>query len=208
MTRTPSKPDPDAPVTGERMIRWIERACHVPEGMDVGKELKLRPWQKDEIRRIYDNPAGTRRAIISFGRKNAKTTLSAMIVLAHLAGPMAERNRNSQIYSAAQSRDQAALLFNLAAKMVRMSEPLSTLVRIRESSKTLFCDYFGTSYRALSAEASTAYGLSPALTIHDELGQFWKPNPAENPCRTRAFAFPPSYPANWRFPLQNREKPA
>ena len=117
MTRTPSKPDSDAPVTGERMIRWIERACHVPEGMDVGKELKLRPWQKDEIRRIYDNPAGTRRAIISFGRKNAKTTLSAMILLAHLAGPMAERNRNSQLYSAAQSRDQAALLFNLAAKM-------------------------------------------------------------------------------------------
>ena len=169
--KKPSKADPDAPVTGERMIRWIERACHVPEGMDVGKELKLRPWQKDEIRRIYDNPAGTRRAIISFGRKNAKTTLSAMIVLAHLAGPMAERNRNSQLYSAAQSRDQAALLFNLAAKMVRMSEPLSTLVRIRESTKTLSCDYFGTSYRALSAEASTAYGLSPALTIHDELGQ-------------------------------------
>src|SRR5690606_236551 len=35
----------------------------------------------------------------------------------------------------------------------------------------LFCEELGTLYRALSAEAATAYGLSPVFIVHDELGQ-------------------------------------
>lgn len=66
------------------------------------------------------------RAIISFGRKNGKTALSAMLLLLHLCGP--EARPNSQLYSAAQSRDQAAILFNLAAKMVRFSPTLAAFV--------------------------------------------------------------------------------
>lgn len=123
----------------------------------------------EDFRRIYDNPAGTRRAIISRGRKNAKTTESAMIVLLHLCGP--EAVLNSQLFSSAQSRDQAAILFDLAAKMVRMSPTLEPFVTIRETVKQLACRELDTLYRALSAEATTAYGFSPALTIHDELGQ-------------------------------------
>jgi phage terminase large subunit-like protein len=124
-----------------------------------------------EIEKIYDNPEGTRRAIISFGRKNAKTTLAAVLLLLHLCGPLAKRNRNAQLFSAAQSRDQAAILFSLAAKIVRMSPALNAAVKVRDSTKTLLCEHYGTTYRALSAEATTAYGLSPAFIVHDELGQ-------------------------------------
>ena len=42
---------------------------------------------------------------------------------------------------------------------------------IRDTVKQLYCPELGTLYRALSAEASTAYGQSPIFTIHDELGQ-------------------------------------
>jgi phage terminase large subunit-like protein len=135
----------------------------------VGKPVRLRDWQKDEIRRIYDNPAGTRRAILSFGRKNAKTTLSAFLLLLHLCGP--ESRVNSQLFSSATSREQAAVLFALAAKVVRMSPELRDAIIIRDTAKQLACPERGTLYRALSADASTAYGLSPVLTIHDELGQ-------------------------------------
>lgn len=152
---------------GSLNIQWIEKYCLVPEGRDVGKPVKLRPWQKQIIRGIYDTP--TRRAIISFGRKNGKTALSAFLVLLHLAGRMAKRN--SQLYSTAQSRDQAAILFALAAKVVRQSPDLSSYITIRDTRKELLCPEMGTIYHALSAEASTAYGLSPAFTVHDELGQ-------------------------------------
>lgn len=153
----------------ERNIRWIEDLCLIPEGRDVGNPVRLREWQKAELRRIYDNPAGTRRAILSFGRKNGKTALSAFILLLHLCGP--EARPNSQLYSAAQSREQAAILFALAAKVVRMSPDLLAVVTVRDSGKQLFCGELGTLYRALSADASTAYGLSPVLIVHDELGQ-------------------------------------
>jgi len=154
---------------GERNCEWIERHCRVPEGRLVGQPVRLRAFQREVLRAIYDNPAGTRRAIISFGRKNAKTSLSAFLLLLHLCGP--EARRNSQLFSAAQSREQASILFALAAKVVRLSPDLSTYVAVRDSGKTLACTELGTLYRALSAEASTAYGLSPVFVVHDELGQ-------------------------------------
>jgi phage terminase large subunit-like protein len=154
---------------GERNIRWIETYCRIPEGKDVGKPVRLRTWQKRDIKKIYDNPASTRRAIISFGRKNAKTTEAAFLLLLHTCGP--EARVNSQLNSAAQSKEQAAILFKLAAKIVRMSPDLSSVVIIRDTVKELYCAELGTLYKALSAEASTAYGLSPVFIVHDELGQ-------------------------------------
>ena len=68
-------------------------------------------------------------------------------------------------------RDQAAIIFSLAAKMVRLNPILAHAVRVMETAKTLACPELGTRYRALSAEATTAFGLSPSLIIHDELGR-------------------------------------
>lgn len=151
----------------ERNIAWIEEHCRVPEGKLVGQPVRLRSFQQEVIGGIYDGQ--TRRAIISVPRKNAKTSLAAMLMLLHLEGP--EARVNSQLYSGAMSRDQAAVLFALAAKMVRMSPDLAEYVTIRDHAKQLHCPELGTLYRALSAEASTAYGLSPVFTVHDELGQ-------------------------------------
>jgi len=150
-------------------IRWIHEYCVVPGGMHDGRPVRLRPWQQTEIRRIYDNPAGTRRAILSFGRKNGKTSLSSFLTLLHLCGP--EARPNSQLYSAAQSHKQAALLFDLAATIVRNSPKLAAVIVIRDTVKELTCPQLGTIYRALSAEAKTAFGLSPSFVVHDELGQ-------------------------------------
>lgn len=152
---------------GDRNIAWIEAHCRVPEGALVGQPIRLREWQRDIVRGIYDSP--TRTAIVSFGRKNAKTSLSAMLCLLHLCGP--EARPNSQLFSAAQSREQAAVLFQLAAKMVRLNPELADFVFIRDTAKQLYCQELGTLYRALSADAATAYGLSPVFTVHDELGQ-------------------------------------
>lgn len=176
MTSLARKRQADRQSKAEQAIKWIEEYCCIPEGKDVGKPVILRDFQKRLLRRVYDNPVGTRMAIFSVGRKNAKTALSAMIVLLHLVGPMAKRN--GQLYSAAQSRDQAALLFNLAAKIIRLSPKLDGFVIIRESQKQLFCPGRGTTYRALSAETATAYGLSPVLIVHDELGQVKGPRSA------------------------------
>jgi phage terminase large subunit-like protein len=176
----PSRSRPDKPwlftgkkrsARGERNIAWVEEYLRVPEGKFAGDPLRLPEFMKEDFRAIYDNPDGTRRAIISRGRKNAKTTEAAMLVLLHLCGPEGYAAPHAQLYSAAQSRDQAALIFNLAAKMIRLDRALFDVVTIRETNKLLQCPFLENVYRALSAEATTAFGLSPCLIVHDELGQ-------------------------------------
>jgi hypothetical protein len=106
------EPKPDIPVRDyDRLLRAQERESQTIASLATRMRIS--------------HPAGARRAIISFGRKNGKTALSAMLLLLHLCGP--EARPNSQLYSAAQSRDQAAILFNLAAKMVRFSPTLAPL---------------------------------------------------------------------------------
>jgi phage terminase large subunit-like protein len=151
----------------ERNIRWIESVCRIPEGKYAGQPVKLTADQKRWLTRIYDSP--TRTFILSMGRKNAKTAFSAFLLLLHICGP--EARRNSQLYSTAQSRDQAAILFDLAAKIVRMSASLREYVTVRDTAKELACGELGTKYKALSADAPTAFGLSPVFVVHDELGQ-------------------------------------
>lgn len=152
-----------------RVIEFIQRYCLVPDGAQVGLPLVLDDFQKEFIRAIYDNPAGTRRAILSVSRKNGKSGLIAGLLLAHLVGP--EAKQNSQLVSGAMSRDQAALVFNLASKMVQLSPKLSAIVRIVPSGKRLQGLPLNTEYKALAADGKTAHGLSPVLAILDEIGQ-------------------------------------
>lgn len=154
---------------GDLVCKFIEQYCKTPEGEHVGKPIKLAPFQKKFIKAVYENKAGTRRAYLSIARKNGKSAIVAGILLAHLVGP--EAQLNSQIVSGAMSRDQAALVFNLAAKMVQLSPELSGIVRIVPSGKRLIGLPLNVEYRALAADGTTAHGLSPVLAILDELGQ-------------------------------------
>jgi phage terminase large subunit-like protein len=115
-----AKKDPLADETrAEHNIRWCEEHLFIPEGKDVGLPLKMAEFMKEDFVAIYDNPNGpTRRAIISRGRKNAKSFQAACIILLHLCGPEAKSRVNSQLYSTALSRDQAALVFSLAASAI------------------------------------------------------------------------------------------
>lgn len=157
----------------DRVIEFITRYCRTPEGAHVGQPIELAEFQKKFLRDVYDNPHGTRRAYLSLARKNGKSALTAGILLAHLIGP--EAKQNSQIVSGAMSRDQAALVFNLAAKMIQLSPELSGIVRIVPSSKRLIGLPMNVEYRALAADGTTAHGLSPVLSILDEVGQIRGP---------------------------------
>jgi phage terminase large subunit-like protein len=154
---------------GEKVVAFIETYCCAPEGEHIGKPIKLNPFQRKFVLEIYDNPIGTHTAILSIGRKNGKTALIACLLLAHLCG--SEAVQNSQIVSGAQSKEQAAVVFELARKIVEMSPELNQVVRIQPSGKRLIGLRKNVLYRALSAEGKTAHGLSPILAILDEVGQ-------------------------------------
>jgi len=157
-----------------RVIEFIETLT-IPEGMDEGKPFILRPWQKRIIRKIYgptkeDGLRVVRKAIYSVGKKNGKTPLIAAIIICHLIGP--ESKKNEQMYSAAFEKEQAALTFNYMRKMIEYDEELKELTIIRVATKEIEGRYTGSKYKALSAEAKSKHGISPALLIFDELAQF------------------------------------
>ncbi len=152
--------------TGADAIGWIESFCRIPKGPAVARPVKLLEFQRDILRGIFDTP--TRRAIISMGRQNAKTTLSAYLLLLHLAGP--RHQRNGLLVSSALTREQASIIFDTAAKIIRLSPELAATVEVVEFQKLLRCPELGTIYRALSADAPTQLGLSPFFVCHDELG--------------------------------------
>lgn len=152
-----------------RVIEFIQRFCVTPEGASVGQPMVLAEFQKQFIRDVYDNPAGTRRAILSIARKNGKSGLIAGLLLAHLVGP--EAKQNTQIASGALSKEQASLIFSLACKMVQLSPKLSAIVRIIPSGKRLIGLPLNVEYKALAADGKTAHGLSLSLALLDEIGQ-------------------------------------
>lgn len=155
------------------VAKFIEDFCIIPEGRAVGSKMELMDWQRSFIEQVFDNPHGTRRAILSVGRKNSKSTLIAALLLCYIAGPL--HVPNSQVFSAALSREQASLIFGLMTKMVRMHPELSSHVVVRDSAKELYCTLTGVKFRALSADASTAMGLSPVCFCLDEAGQIRGP---------------------------------
>ncbi len=153
----------------QKVIRFIESYCIVPEGKLVGKLFSLEPFQKRFLFAVYDNKHITNKAILSIGRKNGKTGLIACLVLAYLIGPVAVRN--AQIVGGAMSRDQAAIVFNYCAKMIKLSPVLSRLIAVAESRKELKSLTNGSVYSALSSDAKTKLGLSARVVIIDEGGQ-------------------------------------
>ena len=112
---------------GDRVIAFME-TLRAPDGMLVGQPIKLRDWQKDAIRQVYDpvDERGKRlcrQAIFTLARKNGKTAVVAGLCLAHLCGP--EAIRNGQLYSVAYDREQAGIIFKYMAAMVYQDEELS-----------------------------------------------------------------------------------
>ncbi len=157
----------------QKIIKFIETLI-VPSGKGSGEPFRLTLFQKNFIRDIYGptnehNRRIVRRAILSIGRKNGKTALIAALALTHLIGP--EAIENGECYSAATEREQAALTFKYAAQIVRADPELSEIVKVVDSTKTMYCVVNGSFYRALSAEAGTKMGLNPTVVIYDELAQ-------------------------------------
>ncbi|WP_035690219.1 terminase large subunit [Bradyrhizobium elkanii] len=156
----------------DRVIRFIEKLT-VPSGIGSGKPFRLEPFQKQFIRDIYEPHIGAnravRRAILSIARKNGKTALIAAIVLAHLVGP--EAIVNGEIYSAANDRDQAAIVFKFAKQIVELEPELRAQIEIIPSTKTMVARRTGSVYRAVSSEVGTKHGYLPSVVIYDELAQ-------------------------------------
>lgn len=154
-----------------RPVRFIERYCVHIKGKMAGKPLKLEGWQRQLIREVFGwkRPDGNRRytqVYVELPRKNGKSTLGSGLALYMLLG---DREGGPRVFSAASTRQQAALVFDDAAQMVLRSQELRKRLRIKPSIKEMKSKTKDAEYKALSADAGAAHGLNPSGIIFDEL---------------------------------------
>ena len=98
-------------------------------------------------------------------RKNGKTALCGGLGLFHtFAG-----EHLGQIIAAANSRDQAGLLFTAAAEMLDASPVLKARAVVSRAAKRISDRVSRSVFRAIASEAGRAHGLSCSLWLYDEL---------------------------------------
>lgn len=156
----------------ERVIDFIGNLTHT-SGPAAGHPFELRDWQIDILERIYgpvhdDGRRKARTAFITIPRKNGKTELAAAMVLYHLLG---DGEKGGQVYSAAADRQQAALIFQAAAAMVRNDPELEEMLNVIESQKRIVHYASNSFYQAVSSESKSKHGFNASVIIYDELAQ-------------------------------------
>jgi phage terminase large subunit-like protein len=150
-------------------------ALVVPAGRHVNTALRLRKFQIEWIRAVYnpkDETTGQRQvkqAVLSVARRNGKTLLAAVVLLAHLAGPF--KRPNATIVSAATTRKQAGIVFRFVKDMVRVNSFLGKALKVIDSTKRIVHRIDGSTYEAIAAEAGGQFGMGLALCVYDELAQ-------------------------------------
>lgn len=153
----------------QRAIAFINRLKHT-KGPFALTPFNLRPWQVRLLRKVFKQRRDGRRqyrtALLMLPRKNGKSELAAALALYFL---LEDGEVGAEIYSAAADKDQAALVYNVAAQMVRNDPGLFAQVQIVESQRRLVHRVTGSVYRAISAEAYSKHGFNASVVIYDEL---------------------------------------
>lgn len=155
----------------DRVRRFFRKHLRHTKGRFAGQPFELLDWQYEEIILPLfgwvnaDGLRRYRRAYISTPKKNGKTTKVAGLLLYLLH---ADNEYGALVMSAAGSREQAAMMFNDAREMVRLSPELSDRTQIIESKKRMLAGA-NSSYVALSADAGTNEGPDASAVLFDEL---------------------------------------
>ncbi|WP_420849809.1 terminase large subunit domain-containing protein [Paracoccus siganidrum] len=142
----------------------------VPEGKKAGKPLKLANFQRNFVKGSFGK--GVTVGVLSIGRGNAKTALSAGLALAELVGALQENPQpNREIIFAARNRDQARIAFNFVLGYINgLPEDDQAQFTIRRGSKLEieFAGNGGGLARCIAADGKSILGGAPTLAIMDE----------------------------------------
>lgn len=148
---------------------FLQGAFVQPDGSGP---LKLLRWEREDL--IWPlfgwrRPDGTRRFVrvyIEIPKKNGKSFCCGMLVAMFLA---LARRGDGMYYSAANSREQASLIYGDAKRLIQASPLLSPLFDTVDSGKHIRRLDGVSEYKALSAEARVQDGLRAKVCVMDEL---------------------------------------
>ena len=141
------------------------------KGTWAGKPFELIPWQEQIVRDIFGilKPNGYRQfntAYIEIPKKQGKSELAAAVALLLTCGDGEER---AEVYGCAADRQQASIVFEVAADMIRMCPALNKRCKILAATKRIIYLPTNSFYQVLSAEAYSKHGFNIHGVVFDEL---------------------------------------
>ncbi len=134
-------------------------------------------WQREDIIRplfghvIWSDESQSYRrqfriAWIELSRKNGKSELQAGIALYLL---VADGEESAEIFGVARNREQASVVFDVAAQMVRFSPVLAKRLKITPHRKRIYDQRTNSFYQVIAADAPGLLGSNPSGVIADEI---------------------------------------
>lgn len=152
-----------------RAIQFLA-LLRIPEGKKAGKPLKLAEFQRKFVKGALSKKVMV--GVLSIGRGNAKTALSAGLALAELVGALEESPQpKREIIIAARNRDQARTAFNFLLGYIQgLPDVDQGLFIVRRGSK-LEIEFElngGGLARVIAADGKSILGGAPTLAIMDE----------------------------------------
>src|SRR5829696_8759853 len=125
--------------------------------------MKLRPWQRDIVAGVLDEPR-PRQALVSIPAGNGKSTLAAAM---GLYGLLADGVEGAQVLVVASDERQARIIQNTARRMVELEPELGARVQIFKDH--LYVPASDSVFMALPADPGALQGWDPSMALVDEL---------------------------------------
>lgn len=150
---------------------FIEKLPHV-EGTWATPTIVLHPAhvffivQLFGFRRRDNNNRRYTSALMATGRKSAKSTIAASILL---YCQTCENEPGAQVLSAATTYPQAEIIFKIAKRMVEKTPDLREAFGLEVWAKAISRMETGSSFKPIHAKASTQDGLNPSHVGLDEI---------------------------------------
>lgn len=158
----------------ERAVDFIQKFCKHSKGKWGGQPITLELWQKAFISALFGIVYKTteerrfKEAFLVIGRKNGKSVISSAIGNYML---IADGEQGAECYAVATKRDQAKIVWNESAKMIRKSPALKKVTKITTNNIS-----FATTeseFKPLCSDDNTLDGLNPHFASLDEI-HAWK----------------------------------
>lgn len=173
------------PHAANNAVDFFEQELHHVEGPQTSEQLKLESWQRYVVSMLYGWKEKTfdedgdwiddkdqrdedlrkfREALVFIPRKNGKSFLSAGF---GLKGLFADNEQGARVISAAADREQAALIFDVAKKIVEENSSFSEEAQVFR--RAMMVPSTASNYTVASADVKTKHGKNLSMVIIDEL---------------------------------------
>lgn len=159
---------------GTKPVEFAERFCKQSKDEWVGKPIQLLLWQKAFISAVFgivEKGTDKRKytdVFLLVAKKNGKTTVLAPIILYLLL------QRGHYIYSAANSVQQALIVWNETANMLAQSDLLQGRLKKRQFEILNTQPKNFSKFRAVANNPSKLDGLLPTDVVLDEIHELYQ----------------------------------